>query len=124
MLGEMRTAALLHKIAGREPTVLPASELVTMATRAGAGVLGLQEEIGALLPGKKADLIVLELRKPHLTPCYDLDSLLAYAATGSDVRSVVIDGVLVLEERRLLTMDLKETMARVNELAALVRKKV
>jgi 5-methylthioadenosine/S-adenosylhomocysteine deaminase len=122
LFGEMRSAALLHKLIGRDPTLLPAPEVVRMATAGGARVLGLQAGIGALLPGKKADLIVVDLRKPHLTPRYDSDSLLTYAAAGSDVKSTIIDGELVMEDRRLLTIDLEETMGRVHSLADRVRK--
>jgi len=122
LFGEMRSAALLHKLIGQDPTLLPASVMVRMATAGGARVLGLQEDIGELLPGKKADLIIVDLQKPHLTPYYDLDSLLTYAAVGSDVKSTIIDGVLVMEERRLLTIDLEETMRQVRSLASQVRK--
>jgi 5-methylthioadenosine/S-adenosylhomocysteine deaminase len=121
LFGEMRTTALLHKLIGQDPTLLPTAEVVGMATVGGARVLGLQGSIGELLPGKKADLIVVDLQKPHLTPHYDTDSLLTYAAVGSDVKTSIIDGVLVMEERRLLTIDLKETMARVRSLARQVR---
>jgi len=122
LFGEMQSAALLHKLIGQDPTLLPAPQVVRMATAGGARVLGLQYETGELSPGKKADLILVDLQKPHLTPCYDLDSLLTYAASGSDVKSTIIDGVLVMEERRLLTIDLEETMTRVNSLADQVRK--
>jgi 5-methylthioadenosine/S-adenosylhomocysteine deaminase len=122
LFGEMQSAALLHKLISQDPTLLPAPQVVRMATAGGARVLGLQHGIGELLPGKKADLILVDLQKPHLTPRYDLDSLLTYAAEGSDVKSTIIDGVLVMEERRLLTIDLEETMGRVNSLADQVRK--
>ncbi len=122
LFGEMRSLALLHKLIGNNPTLMPAPEVVRIATVGGARVLGLQADIGKLLPGKKADLIIIDLQKPHLTPHYDLDSLLTYAAVGSDVKSTIIDGVLVMEDRRLLTIDLEETMDRVRHLATQVRK--
>ena len=122
LFGEMRTAALLHKLLGHDPTLLSAPEVLRLATHGGAKVLGLEPELGALSPGKKADLILVDLQKPHLTPHHDLDSLLTYAAVGSDVKSTIIDGVLVMEDRRLLTIDLEETMSRVQALAGQIRK--
>jgi 5-methylthioadenosine/S-adenosylhomocysteine deaminase len=76
-----------------------------MATLGGARVLGMEKEIGSLEAGKKADVIVLELNRPHLQPVYNLVSHLVYSATGADVRDVIIDGKPVMENRKLLTLD-------------------
>ena len=74
-------------------------------------------EIGSLEPEKKADLIVIDLNQPHLTPMYEPCSHLVYAARGADVRDVVIDGRLVMRRRQLLTVDEQEVMAKVREIA-------
>jgi 5-methylthioadenosine/S-adenosylhomocysteine deaminase len=76
-----------------------------MATLGGARVLGMEKEIGSLEAGKKADVIVLELNRPHLQPVYNLVSHLVYSATGADVRDVIIGGKPVMENRKLLTLD-------------------
>ena len=96
-----------------------------MATRGGARVLGLEKEVGALAPGLKGDLIVIDLDQPHLTPLYDPYSHLVYAATGADVQTVLVNGRVVVQDRRLLSFDLAETLARARELArGLLAKKV
>jgi len=90
--------------------------VVRMATRNGALALGM-ETTGVLAPGKKADVILINTRKPHLTPLYNEYSHLVYAVAGADVETVIIDGKMVMENRRLLTIDEEEAMSRVNELA-------
>jgi len=117
---EMDLVAKLHKVISLDPTALPAHQVLAMATQGGARALGLAARLGSLEPGKAADLIILDLRQPHLTPFYDAD-LLVYAARGSDVRTVIVDGKIVVRDRRLLTFDLAEVMARVNRLAARMR---
>ena len=87
-----------------------------MATSGGAGVLGLAKQIGRLAPGLAGDCLIIDLDQPHLTPFHGPD-LLVYAAKGSDVRTTIINGKVVMDERRVLTFDLAETMARVRELA-------
>jgi 5-methylthioadenosine/S-adenosylhomocysteine deaminase len=122
MLSELDTAAKLAKVRGLDPTALPAREALALATRQGAMVLGLQEEVGRLVPGLKADLAVLDLDQPHLTPLYDPFSHLVYAATGADVQTVVVEGRILVEDRRLVAFDLEETLARARELARKVKK--
>ncbi|MFZ2089333.1 MAG: amidohydrolase, partial [Desulfobaccales bacterium] len=89
LFGEMSQAARLHKVQGGDPTVLPARQVVALATREGAKVLGLGDKVGTLSPGKQADLIVVDLNQPHLTPVYDPCSHLVYAARSADVRQVM-----------------------------------
>lgn len=113
---EMDLCAKLHKVKELDPTALPAGQILQMATWRGAEVLGLQEKIGSLAPGKTADLVLLDLQQPHLQPFYSQD-LLVYAANGSDISTVIINGRLVLENRRILTFDVQEVMERVRELA-------
>jgi 5-methylthioadenosine/S-adenosylhomocysteine deaminase len=105
LLGEMSLTARLHKVAGLDPTVLPARQVVDMATLGGARVLGLEEVTGSLTPGKDADLIVVELKQPHLTPMYDPYSHLVYAAGAGDVRQVMVQGRWLMQNRELLTLD-------------------
>jgi 5-methylthioadenosine/S-adenosylhomocysteine deaminase len=105
LLGEMSLAARLHKVATLNPTVLPAREVVEMATLGGARVLGLEEVTGSLTPGKEADLIIVELQRPHLTPLYDPWSHLVYAAAAADVQQVMVQGRWLLQDRQLLTLD-------------------
>jgi len=105
LLGEMSLAARLHKVAGLDPTVLPARQVVNMATLGGARVLGLEEVTGSLTPGKDADLIVVELKQPHLTPMYDPYSHLVYAAGAGDVRQVMVQGRWLMQDRGLLTLN-------------------
>jgi len=102
---EMDTAAKLDKVYRLDPTVMPSNVVLEMATLGGAKVLGLEREIGSLEVGKKADIIILDLHRPHLQPIYNIVSQLVYSATGADVRDVIIDGKLVMQDRKLLTID-------------------
>ncbi|MCG7203570.1 amidohydrolase [Streptomyces arenae] len=104
LLGAVRQAALVHK-AGGDPTAVGAEQAVRMATVEGARALGLDGQLGSLEPGKRADLIVLDLGKPHLTPRHDVWSMLAYAAQASDVRDTVVDGRVLMRDRALTTLD-------------------
>lgn len=105
MFGEMNTAAKIHKVDRMDPTVMSAATTLQAATMGGARVLGAERLIGSLEPGKKADCIVLDLDQPHLTPIYNPISHLVYAARGSDVIHSVIGGRVVMENRRLLSLD-------------------
>ncbi len=118
---EMDTAAKLQKIALKDSTVMKAEEVVLMVTRNGAKVLGLEDKIGSLEVGKKADLIVIDLKKPHLLPLYNLYSHLVYALSGPDVDVVIVDGKVLMENRKLLLLDEKEIMERVVSLSNLIR---
>jgi 5-methylthioadenosine/S-adenosylhomocysteine deaminase len=77
----------------------------------------LSREVGALTPGRKADLAVVDLDQPHLTPVYNPYSQLVYAATGADVQTVMVHGRVLVRDRELLAFDLEETLARARELA-------
>jgi 5-methylthioadenosine/S-adenosylhomocysteine deaminase len=104
MLEEMRSCALLHKVSVMDSTVLPSYQVLKMATRDGAKVLGI-EKLGALLPGYKADLIIIDLQKPHLTPLYNPYANIVYAAQSSDIKTVIIDGKVIMKEHQVITMD-------------------
>ncbi len=122
MIREMNTAAKLHKVARLDPTLMDARTVLRMATIEGAKALGLEDVTGSLEVGKKADIILLDLDKPHLTPIYSEYSHLAYAAGGADVDTVVINGKVVMENRRLLTIDEQAAMQNVREIAAGIKK--
>jgi 5-methylthioadenosine/S-adenosylhomocysteine deaminase len=110
MWEEMHSAALLQKVANNDPTALPAYQVLTLATVNGAEVLGLGREIGLLKKGYKADIILVNLQKPHLYPHHDLFAHLIYAAQGSDVETVIIDGQLIMENKQVLTVDEEEIL--------------
>jgi len=118
LFGEIATAAKIHKLMEMDPTAMDAWTVLRMATIKGARVLGLEEEIGSVEPGKQADLILLDLDKPHFTPLYNLCSHLAYAARGSDVTTSVIAGKVIMKDRRLLTIDLPAAMEEVRRIGA------
>ena len=118
---EMDSAAKLHKVHHLDPTVMDARTVFGMATRGGARVLGLESRVGSLEKGKKADIILLDLDQPHLTPLYNIYSHLVYAARGADVTRVIIHGRTVMKDRELLTLDLKEILSRANRFAETLR---
>jgi len=104
IIDEMSTAARVHKAVAGDATVLDAYAALLMATRRGAEALGLSE-CGTIEAGKAADLVIIDLNKPHLAPLYGVTSHLVYAARGSDVESVVINGKAVVEEGRVVSVD-------------------
>jgi len=112
---EMDLAAKLQKIARRDPRALPAQQVVEMATITGARALHMEKNIGSLEAGKKADLIVVDTGAPHAVPMYNAYSEIVYALKASDVRTVVIAGKIVMEDRRMLTLDEKEILAKAQE---------
>ena len=121
LFSEMDTAAKLHKVNMLDPTVMDSITVLRMATIQGARALGLQDITGSLEVGKKADVIVIDTHKPHLTPMYNATSHLVYAARGNDVRHSIINGQPVMEDRKLLTLDLAEIIARAREMSIRVR---
>jgi len=114
LFSEMDTTAKLHKVSTLDPTVLGADQVLKMATIDGAKALGLGAEVGSIEIGKRADLVVVDTDAPHLMPMYRAVSHLVYAARGSDVKDVMIDGRFVVRDRRLLTVDLKDLLDRVS----------
>lgn len=118
---EMDRTAKLHKVATADPTVCPAREVLAMATLQGAVALGLGDRIGSIECGKKADLIALDLRQPHLTPLYDPISHLVYSARGSDVRQVWVDGRQLVRDGRLLTVDVADLLKQTADAAGRIR---
>lgn len=122
MIKEMSMAAKLHKVASLDPTVMDAPTVVRMATIDGAKALGLDDLVGSLAVGKKADIIILGLNKPHLTPIYSEYSHLVYAASGADVDTVIINGKVVMENRQLLTINESDVMKEVRAIAVKIKK--
>jgi 5-methylthioadenosine/S-adenosylhomocysteine deaminase len=104
MFDEMRLAAVLQAMR-REPGILLARDVLCMATRAGARTLGLESEIGSLEVGKRADVIVVDRDRPHLAPGTDPYSSLVYAARGSDVRTTIVDGEVLVDDFTPLRVD-------------------
>jgi 5-methylthioadenosine/S-adenosylhomocysteine deaminase len=113
MFGEMADAALLGKLAADDASAVPAPAVVEMATKAGADLLGFDS--GRIESGANADLAVVDLDQPHLSPRHDLVSHLVYAARGSDVRHTVCDGQVLLRDRELLTLDLEAVIETAND---------
>jgi len=106
---ELRLAALLHKPRGG-PKAIPASTALALATRGGAAALGQADSLGALTVGRRGDVIAVDLSGPHVVPTSNPISALVYAARASDVRHVAVDGRVVVRDRRLLTMDVKDVV--------------
>lgn len=115
---EMRCASLLAKLISNDPEALGAPTVLRMATSDGARLLGMYDKIGSLVPGKLADVIVVDLDRPHLTPVYDPLSHLVYSARGSDVRHVLVNGRLVVDHGRIITADEKQLKHEVRAKAA------
>ncbi len=116
MFEEMHLTALIHKGYNLNPLILNAREVLEMATIGGARVLGLENEIGSLEEGKKADIIIIDLEKPHLYPKADLISNMVYSAQASDVKTVIINGRIVMENYKLTTYDEKEILIKSDEM--------
>jgi len=110
ILSEMSTTAKVHKALSNNPTVLDAKTALLMATRWGAEVLGLGHAIGSIEQGKIADIIIMNLDTPHLTPLYNIYSHIVYAAMASDVEAVMVNGKMVINDRKLLTADETEIL--------------
>jgi len=113
LMSEMNIAAKLQKVARMDPEVLPAEQVVEMATIRGARVLGLDKEIGSLEAGKRADLITLSLTPPNAIPIYNVYSQVAYASKAADVQDVFVNGRLIVSNRRMLTLNQQEIYAHI-----------
>ncbi len=118
MFREMDTAAKIHKITSLDPTVMSAETVLKMATIGGAKVLGLDKLIGSIEAGKQADIILIDMNQPHLTPLYHCYSQLVYAARGADVKTSIVNGRIVMKDRQLRTINLPTAMKNVRAIAA------
>lgn len=118
---EMDTAAKLGKVGTLDPVNTGAATVLKMATLWGAKVLGLDKDVGTLEVGKKADILTIDLRKPHLVPLYNPMSTIVYSANGSDVRDVIVNGRVLMKNRTFTGLDAEEVMARVREISDRIR---
>ena len=111
MFEEMHITALVHKGISGDATLLNSTEVIRMATANGAKALGLEGVTGMIKPGLKADIILLDMQKPHLQPINDLEAAIVYSAQGSDVHTVIVDGQILLENGKLTLMDEQKVLA-------------
>jgi 5-methylthioadenosine/S-adenosylhomocysteine deaminase len=121
MFEAMRMAAFLHKVQSGDPRAIPAAAALQMATIDGAKALGLEKQIGSLEPGKKADVVVVSMNSARQTPLYDAVSHLVYATHGDDVRTVVVNGKVLMRNRKLTTLNEAAVLAEARKLADSVR---
>lgn len=121
MFEAMRFAAFLHKVKSGDPRVIPAPTALEMATMGGAKALGLDRLIGSLEAGKRADLVVVSMTSARQTPLYDPVSHLVYASRGDDVRTVMVNGKLLMRDRKMLTLDEPAILAEARKIAHAVR---
>ena len=119
LFSEMKVCALLHKASRWDASVLPAQKVLDLATVDAARVLGVERELGSVEVGKRADLVVIDLRRAHATPFYPdaLCSHLVYACRGSDIRATIVDGVMRVGDGHLIGVDEAEVLARAQETA-------
>jgi len=115
ILSEMSTAAKVHKAVSNDPTVFGAKTALLMATRWGAEVLGIGNITGSLEKGKAADIIIMNLDKPHLTPLYDIYSHIVYSSRASDIETVFVNGRRVVDNGRLYIADEEAIIAKAKE---------
>ena len=105
MFEAMRMAAFLHKLQSKDPRVVSAKEALQMATMGGARALGMERQIGSLETGKRADLIVVGMSTARQTPVYDPISHLVYVTRGDDVRTTIVNGKVLMRDRKMLTLN-------------------
>jgi 5-methylthioadenosine/S-adenosylhomocysteine deaminase len=121
MFEAMRVAALLHKLQSNDPRAIPAPVALEMATIGGARALGLGDRLGSLEAGKRADLIVISMSSARQTPMYDAVSHLVYATRGDDVRTTIVNGRVLMRDRKVLTLDERAVLADARRAADDVR---
>ena len=121
ILGEMSTAAKVHKAISGDPTVIDSKTALLMATKNGADIIGLGDRIGSIKTGKQADIVIADLNKPHLLPIYDIYSHITYSMHPSDIETVLVNGKVVVDNRILKTMDEEEIMSRAREWQAKIK---
>jgi 5-methylthioadenosine/S-adenosylhomocysteine deaminase len=117
MFETMKFCALVHKNHRWDPTILPAQTVVDLATLGGAACIGMEHTLGSLEEGKTADLIMIDLKKPHLTPLHDPVSHLVYAVRGTDVCTTIVNGAPLMLEKEYLTIDVEKTLEQSKKIA-------
>ena len=123
MWEELRTASLLQKVATLNPCALTAYQTLRMATVHGAKAIGREGELGVIAPGALADLILVDMRRPHLSPQNDLIANLVYCGKASDVDTVIVDGQVVVKEHQLLMADVQTLCCEAGERAGEIKKR-
>jgi 5-methylthioadenosine/S-adenosylhomocysteine deaminase len=118
MFETMKVAALLQKHTYRDPTALPAYDVLKMATINGAKALGLADVVGSLEVGKRADIILIDINKSHLKPLHDIFASIVYSVKGSDVDTVVVDGKILMKNRIVETLDEAGVMEKAEKIAS------
>ncbi|UKS29339.1 amidohydrolase [Paenibacillus sp. HWE-109] len=113
MFEEIKAATWLQKLDYGSPTVLPARQVLQMATTGSASLLNIGDEVGTLEIGKKADIILIDMNKPHLQPIHNVGSLLAYSVNGADVDTTIVNGKVLMRNRKLMTIDEDELLKQV-----------
>jgi 5-methylthioadenosine/S-adenosylhomocysteine deaminase len=121
MFEAMRQAAFLHKLVAGDPRAIPAPVALEMATIEGARAMGLDREIGSLEAGKRADLLVVSMASARQTPMYDPVSHLVYVTRGDDVQTTIVNGKVLMRDRKVLTLDRRQVLADARLLADRVR---
>ena len=121
MFDELRSSALSQKLSTGDPSTLNARTVIEMATIMGARALGMDDKIGSVEKGKKADVIILDLSRPHAQPLYNVYSLIAYSLRGSDVETVIVNGRVLVDNRELVTLDIGRLYAKVGSIASQIR---
>ncbi|PYR88002.1 MAG: amidohydrolase [Acidobacteria bacterium] len=121
MFEAMRQAAFLHKLVSEDPRAMPAPLAIQLATIDGARALGMERDIGSLEPGKRADVIVVSMDSARQTPMYDPQSHLVYVTRGDDVKTTIVNGRVLMRDRKVLTLDRNAVLAGARAFAARVR---
>lgn len=121
MFEAMRQAALLHKLVTKDPRAVPASDALAMATIDGARALGMSDRIGSIESGKRADIIIVDTSSARQTPMYDPVSHLVYVTHGDDVRTSIVEGRVVMRDRKVLTLNRPAVLADARRFAAEVK---
>jgi 5-methylthioadenosine/S-adenosylhomocysteine deaminase len=122
MVEEMASAARLQKIKMMDPTALSARKVLEMATIGGARVLGLEDKIGTLEVGKRADIVIVNLQQAKTQPVYAVESAIVYAASGSSVITTICDGKILMRDGKVLTVDVPAAIAKAKQVRDQVEK--
>ena len=115
MVEEMASAARFQKVTKMDPRVLSARDVLEMATIGGARVLGMEDKIGTLEAGKRADVIIVDLQQAKTQPVYSVESAIVYAASGSAVVTTICDGKILMRDRKVLTVDVPAAIAKARQ---------
>jgi 5-methylthioadenosine/S-adenosylhomocysteine deaminase len=121
LLAELDAAAKLGKHAGLNPTALDARTVLAMATLGGARLMGIEDTVGTIEAGKRADIIIVDTNTPHMVPMYHPFSQIVYSATGGDVRDVIINGAIRYRDGQFTTLDPDEVIKEVRRIAQMIR---